>query len=115
MHAVKHLPLSYYSENDTRYVFLDGVACNTLSDCYDILQQQLSLPGYFGRNLDALDEVLSDLDWIPEKTIKIIIANSNQLLDSEANKRKDFLDTINSTDNDRVEIIYLEPGNTISK
>ncbi len=110
MRAVKHMPLSYYSENDTRYVFLDGLACRTLASCYDVLQQQLSLPGYFGRNLDALDEVLSDLDWIPEKKIKIIIANNDQLLDGEAHKRKDFLDTINSAENDRIEIIYLEPG-----
>ena len=111
MRAVKHIPLSYYSENDTRYVFLDGLVCSTLATCYYILQQQLSLPDYFGSNLDALDEVLSDLDWIPEKKIKIIIANNDQLLNGEAHKRKDFLDTINSADNDKVEIIYLESGN----
>jgi RNAse (barnase) inhibitor barstar len=110
MNAVKYIPLPYYTENDTRYVFLDGLACSTLAICYDILQQQLSLPGYFGRNLDALDEVLSDLDWLPEKKIKIIISNIHQLLNSDANKKKAFLETINSADNDRIEIIYLQQG-----
>jgi RNAse (barnase) inhibitor barstar len=64
MSIVTKKPVPFYSENDIRYVFIDGPACLTLADCYQSLQQQLSIPDYFGKNLDALDEVLSDLDWL---------------------------------------------------
>lgn len=98
----------FYSENDTRYVFIDGVACLTLADCYQSLQQQLSIPDYFGKNLDALDEVLSDLDWLEEKNVKIIIANLSKLLANEIDRKKDLLEVMDSNENPFLEIIYLK-------
>ncbi len=38
---------------------LDGKAIRSLNDLYDQLSKQLSLPEHFGRNLDALWDVLS--------------------------------------------------------
>ncbi len=38
---------------------LDGKAIGSLDDLYDQLSAQLSLPEHFGRNLDALWDVLS--------------------------------------------------------
>jgi hypothetical protein len=39
-------------------------AARSLDDLYDQLQADLALPGWFGRNLDALADVLSDLSWL---------------------------------------------------
>lgn len=36
----------------------------TLDALYDQLEAELALPGWFGRNLDALADVLSDLSWL---------------------------------------------------
>lgn len=98
---------SYYVENNIRYVFIDGYACKNIERCFATLQQQLSLPDYFGNNLDALEEVLADLDWINEEKIKIIISNSAELLANNIDKKNDFLEILNSCGNEKLEIIYL--------
>src|SRR6185437_13156808 len=107
MSAVSKIPMSYFSENNTRYVFIDGTICKQIDDCYKTLQLQLSLPDYFGNNLDALEEVLSDLEWISEKKVKIIILSQPELLMNDANKKESFLDILNSCSNEKIEIIYL--------
>jgi len=38
---------------------LNGSAIQSLSDFYDEITRVLSLPGYFGRNFDALADVLT--------------------------------------------------------
>lgn len=101
------LSTSYYAEDGVRYVFLDGNCCHTLDDCYASLRQQLSLPGYFGNNLDALEEVLNDLEWIPEKQIKLIFLNGKNLLKNEE-KRENFLDLFITASPERLEIFFLE-------
>lgn len=111
MATVLNIAENYYSENNIRYVFLDGMLCRNLDQCYDTLQEQLSFPDYFGRNLDALEEVLSDLEWIKEEKVKIIILNTEQLLINDLKKRKAFLDILNSSDNKKIEVVYLGTDN----
>ena len=41
-----------------RYVILNGAAVNSRSELYDALERYMDLPDYFGRNLDALHDVL---------------------------------------------------------
>ena len=113
MSHVINFSMPYFSENNIRYVFLDGRACKRIDDCYATLRTQLSLPNYFGNNLDAFEEVLSDLDWISEAKVKIIILNAFELLANEADKKESFFDILNSIENEKLEIIYLgEGGNT---
>jgi RNAse (barnase) inhibitor barstar len=107
MRSIITLAGGYYAENNTRYVFIDGLACKKLDRCFSTLQEQLSIPGYFGKNLDALEEVLEDLDWIKEKKIKIIIYNSTALLEDDTLKKGIFLDILHSVANEKIEIIYL--------
>ncbi len=107
MSHLYHVPESYFQENNIRYVFIDGNTCKDLQSGYKTLQQQLSFPDYFGNNLDALEEMMSDLDWISEDKIKIIILNVEDLFDKTPEKKKDFLEVLNSSA-DKVEIIYLE-------
>lgn len=42
-----------------RHYILNGKVIHCLDDFYDEISRQLSLPAYFGRNLDALWDVLS--------------------------------------------------------
>lgn len=106
MATISNIKADYFSDNNIRYVFIDGILCKNLEQCYDTLKEQLSLPDYFGRNLDALEEVLSDLAWIEEDKIKIIILNSAQILNNDLKKKKVFLDILDKSDNEKLEIIY---------
>ena len=108
MSTILNLSTPYYIENKTRYVFLDGQYCKTVQQCYSSLQAQLSLPDYFGNNLDALEEVLNDLDWINEAIIKLIILNTKKLLAEDISKKSAFIDILNSSENEKLQIIYLE-------
>ena len=40
---------------------LDAGTCRTTDDLHGVLAAGLSFPGYYGRNLDALNDVLSDV------------------------------------------------------
>ena len=54
-----------------RYVILNGSAITDRKTLYDALEAHLELPDYFGRNLDALDDVLYDLLLAQPMTIEI--------------------------------------------
>lgn len=103
----KNISAGYYAENNVRYVFIDGNTCDTIDKCYTTLQQQLSIPEYFGFNLDALEEVLADLEWVDEEKITIIIINKPALLQNNESMKDAFLDILQKNDNDKVQIIYL--------
>jgi hypothetical protein len=44
----------------------------TKAELLEALRLALSLPDYFGRNWDALDEVLRDLEWIRERNVILV-------------------------------------------
>src|ERR1700712_3091021 len=100
MSSISKLTTNYYAADDTRYVFIDGRACTNLDACFAILQEQLSIPDYFGKNLDALEEVLADLEWIDEEKIKIIVSHADSLLRSDTVKKKIFLEILHTADNE---------------
>lgn len=58
----------------------------------DIYSEKLKLPGYFGHNWDALDEVLHDLCWIDQRTI--IINHEDIPSGLNNNDLKIYLDTL---------------------
>ncbi len=97
----------FYSNQNIRFVFIDGNANDTIDKCYNTLTQQLSIPDYFGNNLDALEEVMHDLEWIEEEQIKIVIFNAEKLLANDLAFRKDFIEIIEGTELDNLEVVYV--------
>lgn len=97
----------YYTENNVRFVFINGKCCERLQECFTALQEQLSFPDYFGHNLDALDEMLADLEWVEEEEVKIIIHNADFLLIRAPLVKQDFLDVLQDCENEQVSVIYL--------
>ena len=55
---------------------LDGNNFKTLEEFYDKITEILSLPSWWGRNLDALNDVLRS-DFMPEQGYLIIWKNSH--------------------------------------
>ncbi|NJO81438.1 MAG: barstar family protein [Blastochloris sp.] len=81
------------SEEIMRKVFsLDATKMNTLNELYDEVSSKLHFPGYFGRNFNALSEMLSDLEWLPRESYIILIHNAEFLLSNEpSDVFEDFL------------------------
>ncbi len=73
---------------------LDGKNMKTYPSLYDEISEKLNFPDYFGRNLDALNDCMSDLSWIKGESMVICIQNGDMVLESENNSR-DFWEIIN--------------------
>jgi RNAse (barnase) inhibitor barstar len=97
----------FFVDNNTRYAFIDGYANDTLAKCFITLQNQLSIPDYFGHNLDAFEEVMHDLDWIKEEKICIIIASQDALLHNQEIYKADFLEILETSSLENLSVVYL--------
>lgn len=53
-----------------REIYLDGRAMATREMAHDLLSQALSFPPYYGRNLDALHDCLTDIAQPTRLTIR---------------------------------------------
>jgi len=65
-------------------LILDGRKMHDYDEVYDEFSRVMSFPDYFGRNLNALDECLSDLEWLGLDSYIIFIKNADEVLQSEA-------------------------------
>jgi RNAse (barnase) inhibitor barstar len=89
-------------ENDTNSILfkIDGKYCDTKEKLFNTFSDILSFPSYFGKNWDAFNDCIHDLEWIKNKTgkdkINIYICNLSEILkdDSSQNKRI-FFEIIN--------------------
>ncbi len=108
MSNIKNITTAYFSKNNERIVFIDGNTCDTIEKCYTTLQQQLSIPDYFGHNLDALEEVLADLEWVEEEVIQIILLNETALLKNDLLKKDALMDILKNNENDKILITVLK-------
>ncbi|MBR3271658.1 MAG: barstar family protein, partial [Clostridia bacterium] len=45
----------------TKYVFLDGARIDSPRELHETFAASLELPDYFGRNMDALHDCLTDI------------------------------------------------------
>jgi hypothetical protein len=58
-----------------------GEKSTTTADLFDELSAALQFPSYFGDNWDAVDECLTDLEWLPGEAYVIVIVDSIHLLE----------------------------------
>ena len=59
-------------------ISLDGLAMDTRKAAHDHLQERFGFPAYYGRNLDALYDLLTEI----RTPTRILLWNKNQLLRS---------------------------------
>ena len=81
---------------------IDGQKAASMKDFQEQIGLALKFPDYSGKNLDALDEMLNDLEWIKEEKIIIYISNSSEWLSKERSEEKIFsvLDIFDATAED---------------
>ena len=59
---------------------IDGRNCTTKEALFAELSRQLSFPNYFGKNWDAFDDCISNLEWLPCQSHFIVIEHAESLL-----------------------------------
>jgi RNAse (barnase) inhibitor barstar len=63
---------------------LDGRRCATKRALLDEFARVLAFPPHFGRTWDALEDCLTDLDWLPGAGYRLVIRAADQLLPRDA-------------------------------
>jgi len=59
---------------------IDGRRCRTKAALLDALVHAFSLPAATGRNWDAIEEALADLEWLPARGYVLIVTEADVLL-----------------------------------
>ena len=83
-----------HSTEKTLVANIDGEQVDTLEKFYQELIVQLQFPDTFGRNLDAFDEMINDLDWLEETTICLVFKNYDNFLSEENDEAREIILTI---------------------
>ncbi len=93
--------------SDTFVAVIDGSTLSKIEDFYAAISRALNFPDYFGENLDALDEMLYDLDWIEHDHVLLLITNSQQLLQHEPDKKTAIISLIEEINNPYFEVCFM--------
>lgn len=64
---------------------VDGSKAKDIDGLFDEMIRAFKLPNYFGRNYNALNECINDLEWIEENNYILFINNYNDLLTCNTN------------------------------
>ena len=66
--------------NNKIIVEIEGHEVNDFQSLNDLLSDKLNFPNYFGENLDALFDMLVDLQWLKQDSIEFVISDFENLL-----------------------------------
>ena len=94
-------------ENDTYYCLIKGEKINSIQDFYIEISKSLSIPAYFGQNLDALEEVIHDLNWIENKQVFLIIQNAESIENNLEDDYYEIIDILNDCENSKLKTILI--------
>jgi len=75
-------------------VVLDGSNMINYKGLYREFAEKLEFPDYFGHNLNAWIECLTDLDWLDKHNYVLIITNSGQLLSEKPDEKEALMDDL---------------------
>ena len=62
---------------------IQGAKCQTIAGLLTECARALDFPDYFGHNWDALEECLTDLEWLPAKGYILLITDAGCVLPNE--------------------------------
>ncbi|HQW95039.1 MAG TPA: barstar family protein [Saprospiraceae bacterium] len=74
--------------NNKIIVEIEGHEVNDFQSLNDLLSDKLNFPNYFGENLDALFDMLVDLQWLKQDSIEFVISDFENLLIDEGELAK---------------------------
>ena len=60
-----------------------GKRCGAAGDLFDEFARGLDFPPYFGRNWDALEDCLTDLEWLSAEAFVVVMTNAELVLKND--------------------------------
>jgi RNAse (barnase) inhibitor barstar len=73
---------------------IKGAKCQTTAGLLTEFARALDFPDYFGHNLDALEECLADLEWLPAKGYILLITDAARVLPDDEEEYETFLEIL---------------------
>src|SRR5262245_19051697 len=70
---------------------IDGRRGRTKHGLLNELGRALDFPGDSGRNWDAVEEMLADLDWLPAKGYLLVVTHADELLVEDPDEYQTFI------------------------
>ncbi len=58
---------------------VDGRKARTKRQLLSAIGRALRFPDYYGQNLDALDELITDLSWLPPGPVELVWSDADEL------------------------------------
>lgn len=80
--------------NDFALKVIQGAKCQTTAGLLTEHARALDFPDYFGHNWDALEECLTDLEWLPAKGYIFLITNAGCVLPDDEEEYETFLEIL---------------------
>lgn len=96
-HLVRHEVAEIESAGadlDYKTFHLDLSAARSKSHLLDLIASTMAFPEYFGRNWDALLDLMSDLSWWPASGYVLIIDGARQFNDVATSDFSTFLEVV---------------------
>ncbi|MEI8278172.1 MAG: barstar family protein [Bacteroidota bacterium] len=81
--------INEYSDKGYYIALLDAVNCPTLNSFVIQIGVAFRFPSYYGKNMNALDECINDLDWLEEKNYVLVVSHSKLFLAKETKKLRE--------------------------
>jgi RNAse (barnase) inhibitor barstar len=78
--AVEEFAAAHPKRKHTAVRILRGMQCATKEGVLDEFARGLDFPEYFGRNWDALEDCLTDLEWLSAEAYVLVITNADHVL-----------------------------------
>ena len=73
---------------------IKGRLCKTPATLYAEFARALAFPDYFGHNWDALEECLTDLEWLPANGYILLITDAASVLSSDETEFETLLEIL---------------------
>ena len=73
---------------------IKGAKCQTTAGLLTECARALNFPDYFGHNWDALEECLTDLEWLPAKGYILLITDAAHVLANDEAEYETFLEIL---------------------
>lgn len=79
---------------------IDGRGCGTKAALLATFAGALAFPDHFGKNWDAFEDCLTDLDWLPATGYVIVVTHAHALLAGHEGEYATFVSILESAGRD---------------